>query len=208
MERKPGMLGAVYDLTDAAALQRHYDRWADSYDDELTASGYQTPQRCAEALARHAPDPGAPILDFACGTGLSGLALHRAGFTCIDGVDLSPRMLAQARKRGVYRHLQLADGAAPPGLQGGAYAAIAAVGAIGPGAAPGAAIDGAIDSLAPGALFVVSLNDTALADPDFGPRIARAAAQGRVAVLEAEDGPHLPALGLGARVHVLQRLRG
>lgn len=206
MAGNTGRLARAYTLNHTAEIKRYYDDWAESYDAELTGSDYRTPQRCAEALARHAADPGAPVLDFACGTGLSGLALHRVGFTAIDGIDLSPGMLDKAGRTGVYRRLMQASGAGPLDMRGKGYAAIVACGAIGTGAAPGENLDGALDSLDPGGLFVVSLNDHALQDPDFAPRLTRAAADGRAELLESEDGPHLPALGLGARVFVLRRL--
>ena len=206
MSENKGRLARVYTLNHAAEIKRYYDDWAESYDAELTGSDYRTPQRCADALARHAANPGAPVLDFACGTGLSGLALHRAGFTAIDGIDLSPGMLEQAGRTGVFRRLMQASGAGPLDMRGRGYAAIVACGAIGIGAAPPENLDGALDSLDPGGLFVVSLNDQVLQHPDYAPRLTRAAADGRAEILEAEDGPHLPALELGARVFVLRRL--
>ena len=206
MAEHEGRLGGVYKLAHRAETQRYYDDWAESYDSELGAADYRTPERCAAALARHAADPGAPVLDFACGTGLSGLALHKAGFTAIDGIDLSPGMLEQAGRTGVYRNLMQASGDGPLDMRGRGYAAIVASGAIGIGAAPAENLDGALDSLEPGGLFVVSLNDHALQDPDFAPRLTRAVAGGRAEMLEDADGPHLPALGLNARVFVLRRL--
>ena len=51
---------------------------------------------------------GAEVLDLGCGTGLSGVAL--APFARrLEGLDLSPRMLAEARKRGLYDALHEAD---------------------------------------------------------------------------------------------------
>ena len=48
------------------------------------------------------------MLDLGCGTGLSGAAL--APFARrLEGLDLSPRMLAEARKRGLYDALHEAD---------------------------------------------------------------------------------------------------
>ncbi|MCC5986824.1 MAG: class I SAM-dependent methyltransferase [Pararhodobacter sp.] len=205
MARQNKYLENIYSVTSAEDMQRYYDRWADSYDDELIASGYQTPQRCAQALAHHSTDKAAPVLDFACGTGLSGLALREAGFTCIDGTDVSPGMLAQARQTGAYR--QLLQGAIDQklDLRDKGYAGIVASGAIGIGAAPAEYLDWAIDTLGPGGLFVVSLNDHTREDPDFEPRLTRAVDAGRAEMLHAEDGEHLPSMGLRARVYVLRK---
>jgi ubiquinone/menaquinone biosynthesis C-methylase UbiE len=50
------------------------------------------------------------VLDLACGTGRVGTWLRQRGATgTIDGVDLTPEMLEQARIRGVYRTLVVAD---------------------------------------------------------------------------------------------------
>jgi len=42
-------------------------------------------------------------MDLACGTGISGLALKAAGFTCIDGYDFVQAMLDRAAAKGIYR---------------------------------------------------------------------------------------------------------
>lgn len=94
-----------------------YDAWAASYDAEVGENGYATPGRLARALFRFLPDPGEPILDYGCGTGLSGLALKLAGFELLDGIDPSPEMLDRARKTGAYRSLSLLDLAMPPPLR-------------------------------------------------------------------------------------------
>ena len=42
------------------------------------------------------------ILDFACGTGLIGKYLKEYGFSLIEGMDISPGMLEQAREKYAY----------------------------------------------------------------------------------------------------------
>jgi ubiquinone/menaquinone biosynthesis C-methylase UbiE len=44
-------------------------------------------------------------LDLACGTGRTGRWLVQKGVSTIDGVDLTPEMLAQAKTKNIYRHL-------------------------------------------------------------------------------------------------------
>jgi SAM-dependent methyltransferase len=58
--------------------------------------------------------------DLGCGTGRTGAWLRRNGVAVIDGVDLTPEMLAAARPKGIYRHLVEADLAAT-GLASAAY---------------------------------------------------------------------------------------
>jgi SAM-dependent methyltransferase len=206
MARTSYFLDNIYTTDGGESMRRYYDDWADSYDTDLRENEYRTPDRCAQALAGHLEDKTAPILDFACGTGISGVALKAAGFGTIDGTDISDGMLEKARDKGAYRDLFRVDPDA--GLDTGdhEYRAIVAVGAIGAGAAPVENIDAAIASLPSGGIFVVSLNDHTLEDPQFEGRLTKAISEGRVEKLIAEDGPHLPGIGLGARVWAVRRL--
>lgn len=198
-------LTSAYNLASADEARRHYDDWAASYDDELAANRYATPSRCAEALAAFAPDLSAPVLDIGCGTGLSGLALAEAGFTTIDGTDLSAAMLEKARALGVYRDLFPGDLNEPLPVAPGAYAAMAAVGVINPGHAPPDTVDAVLDRLHSGGLFVFSLNDHAIAEPAFGAKVDDVIARGVANCPFREHGPHLPGIGLEATVYVLRK---
>ncbi|WP_198174246.1 class I SAM-dependent DNA methyltransferase [Mesorhizobium xinjiangense] len=206
MAATSAFLDNVYKTDGGEGMRQYYNDWADVYDKDLHENDYRTPGRCATALAAHLGDKDAPILDFACGTGMSGEALKEAGFTTIDGTDISEGMLDKARAKGVYRDLIRANSDAVLDTGDRKYMAIAAVGAIGAGAAPADNIDAAIESLAPGGIFVVSLNDHTLEDPQFETRLTQAIADGRVDKIMAEDGPHLPAIDLGARVWAVRRL--
>ncbi|PRY95109.1 methyltransferase family protein [Hasllibacter halocynthiae] len=200
-----GFLEDAYGARTQEAVNAHYDRWAESYDAEVAENGYATPRRCAEALARHLPDRAAPILDYGCGTGLSGAAFRAAGFTAIDGADVSEGMLAQARVRGAHRTLHHVSPEAPfEGIDVRSYAAVACVGVIGAGAAPFTLFDDVLAAMGSGALFVLSLNDHSLADPEARARLDSLAPSPHT-LLEAEDGEHLPGIGLRSRVVVIRR---
>jgi predicted TPR repeat methyltransferase len=56
------------------------------------------------------------ILDLGCGTGLAGLEF-RGLARQLDGIDLSPAMIAKARERGIYDHLHVSDVEGPLGKQ-------------------------------------------------------------------------------------------
>src|SRR5881296_2568996 len=61
------------------------------------------------------------VLDLACGTGRIGLWLRRrCPKAAIDGVDITPEMLAGAQRTGVYRTLRTAD-VADTGLAAATY---------------------------------------------------------------------------------------
>ncbi len=195
----------VYGTEGADALRELYDDWAETYDDDVTGAGYATPARCAAALAAHLTPHTAPILDFGCGTGLSGQALAALGFTTIDGVDLSEGMLETAAKRGVYRHLRRIE---PDdiGVAKGDYAAIAAVGVISSGAAPASTLGVLTRLLDPGGLIVFSFNDHALEDPSYEAAVADETGSDRARVLFRDYGDHLPSRGMKSVVYVLEKL--
>jgi SAM-dependent methyltransferase len=92
-----------------------YGEWVDTYE--------QTVQDAMdiELLERlESVDWAGEVADLGCGTGRTGAWLAERGVTAIDGVDLTPEMLARARERGVYRSLVEAD-VAETGLQADAY---------------------------------------------------------------------------------------
>jgi len=89
-------------------VARYYDDWAEDYDDTLSQWEYEAPGQAAARLAA-ALDAASVVLDAGCGTGLSGRALSGAGFTTIDGMDVSQRSLDIAAGLGVYRRLEKVD---------------------------------------------------------------------------------------------------
>ena len=204
MTRK--FLEEAYALDGVEGAKALYEGWAASYDAEIQENGYVTPRRCAEALAGLTDDLSAPVLDLGCGTGLSGLALRAAGFTTVDGLDISPAMLALSRARdGVYRSLgQVNPDQAIP-AQGGDYAHVVAAGVISPDHAPAGTINEILDLLPSGGCLVFSLNDHALEDPSFPAKLAEVVEQGRASLEFKEYGDHLPGIGLSAWVYGLRK---
>ncbi len=181
-----------------------YRGWAATYDADVLGSGYVTPTRAAAALAPMM-DLAAPILDFGCGTGLSGLALQAAGFPTIDGTDITPEMLDGARTKGIYRRLWLCV----PGfldLEPGAYAAILAAGVVSLGAAPPETLDLLLGVLNPGGYLAFSYNDPTLADARFTGKLDDLLAGGTVTLAFRGHGPHLPDKGMGSDVIILRRV--
>lgn len=201
-----GYLDKVYAARDTAATRDIYNAWSQSYDDEVKKHGYVTPKRCAEALAQFASDASLPVLDFGCGTGLSGLALKLEGFGTIDGIDLSEDMIAEAKSKNVYRKLSIVnpDEEAADLLSG--YTMIAAIGVIGAGAAPASAFDDLMAAMDSGGLLVLSLNDHTLKDPQYEARLHEWTDCGAARILFAEHGDHLPGIDLKSTVYVVEKI--
>jgi len=198
-------LKETYSLDSPQKTQAHYENWAPSYEDEVSAHGYATPARVAEALWAARPQADLPILDYGCGTGLSGMALQQAGFDVIDGIDPTPRMLEGAAAKEIYRKLSTFEITDPDPLEYGAYQVIAAIGVIGAGAAPPETLDLLIKTLSPGGLLGFSFNDHTLADRLYTDRLAEWLDGGKARLLFREHGPHLPGLDLGSDVYVITR---
>lgn len=195
----------VYEARDAEQTRELYDQWAASYETSVGEQGYATPGRCAAALAAHMDSLALPVLDFGCGTGLSGIALKLAGFDRVDGVDLSADMLKGAEEKSCYRALRQIEAGESPVTSPGDYAAIAAIGVIGAGAAPIDTFDLLMDGLATGGRLVLSFNDHALADPANEGRLSEWIDGGAARLLFKEYGPHLPGLGMKSNVYVLEK---
>ena len=123
--------GEATDRAGAAYVANLFDGYAARFDDALMGLGYRVPglvRRAAEEwLAEQglAEIPG-PVLDLGCGTGLAGVALLGLTPAGLHGMDLSGRMLAQAREKGLYASLQQADIVAALEADGRRYALIVA----------------------------------------------------------------------------------
>jgi predicted TPR repeat methyltransferase len=97
-----------------AYVARLFDQYAAGFDAHLVhALGYRAPALLRDAVVELCADMNRPArfaraLDLGCGTGLAGEAFR----DCVDyleGVDLSPGMIAQARDKGVYDALGVSE---------------------------------------------------------------------------------------------------
>jgi predicted TPR repeat methyltransferase len=93
-------------------LMRLFDSYAISFDRHLVEElNYQVPQMLYDAVmgTLGVPRPtGLDVIDLGCGTGLVGKWFRPAAGR-LTGVDVSPGMIEQARRRQVYDQLVLAD---------------------------------------------------------------------------------------------------
>jgi SAM-dependent methyltransferase len=93
-----------------------YGEWVDTYEDTVQdAMDIELLERLEQV------EWAGEVADLGCGTGRTGAWLaQRPAITAIDGVDITPEMLARARERGIYRSLTEADVSAT-GLQTDGY---------------------------------------------------------------------------------------
>jgi predicted TPR repeat methyltransferase len=89
-----------------AYIETVFDSFAASFDSKLTLLMYRAPQLVAAMLAESDIEPNRThdVLDIGCGTGLCGPLLRDYAARLV-GVDLSTKMLDQARERAVYDEL-------------------------------------------------------------------------------------------------------
>lgn len=161
---------AVPDRAPAAYVRDLFDAFAVRFDDQLVA---RLQYRAPDLLAGLLGELGVPatgglcVLDLGCGTGLSGVPL-KSFAARLEGLDLSPGMLAEAAKRApLYDALHEADLLAWLPGQAGRFDLIVAADVLcylGDMRAPLEAIRAA---LAPGGIAAFSLEEGAADDPAY-----------------------------------------
>jgi len=117
------LLGAALlpDKAPEAYVRTLFDQYAPRFDQALLARlAYRGPEQlgsAVSAVAGHSADSGAPstassgfsrCLDLGCGTGLTG-AVFRPRAAWLEGVDLSPGMIREARRKKLYDALHEAE---------------------------------------------------------------------------------------------------
>ena len=203
-----GALGAAYAAKRPEEVAALYDRWAETYDADMSAAGYRHPTICLALLARHLPRGAAPLLDAGAGTGLIGEWLAITGYPTVEALDISEGMLAQAARKGVYTALHCLALGGPLPFQDNAYAGIVSAGVFTSGHVGAEGVDELIRICRPGGIIVLTVKNS-LWEAGFAARIAELEAQGIVTRAE-ETAPYVsmpgeadtvPSRGLVLRVN-------
>ena len=168
--RHLGHLGAVYSAKAEEEVAALYDDWAATYDGEMAVAGYRHPSIGAALLARYLAIGSAPVLDAGCGTGLLGQWLAILGYPEVDGLDISPGMLAVAQKKEAYARLYcLALGKTLP-IEEQHYAGVISTGVFTTGHVGPEGLDELIRICRPGGVIVLTVK-MAVWDAGFAARI-------------------------------------
>ena len=183
-----------------------YASWAATYDDEVQKNGYVTPKRIATALKDVVTDQSDFILDYGCGTGLSGYALQSVGFENIDGLDVSKEMVMLAEEKSIYKNLKVFDPSTEIPIHSNQYKIITAIGVIGAGAAPLQVFDSLFALLPQNGLFAFSFNDHTLSDPIYEQKVNNCLSGGCAIILHKSYGNHLPKAKLKSNIYILKKL--
>ena len=158
-EKSQELLRQVSHLKSDDSSENIYDAWSADYDSDLIEEfGYISPRIAAETLASELSDRNIEIMDYGCGTGLVGVALKQAGFSNIDGVDISAGMLQKAAQKDVYRQLSQQDLTRHTSLADHAYDAAVCIGSMGAGHVGAHHVPELLRAIKPGGLFVIIIN--------------------------------------------------
>jgi SAM-dependent methyltransferase len=183
-DEQPVTLADAYALVTPQDSRRLYARWAATYESDFVAlNQYVIPDRVAEVFADSVGRVEGPVLDVGCGTGLVAVALVRLAAAesvdwVIDGVDISPEMLAVSGTktrpdgRPLYRHLLEADLTESVTIAEGSYAGVLSAGTFTHGHLGPGALSGLIRFGRPGALFAIGINAEHFAAMGFAGRLA------------------------------------
>lgn len=146
-----------------------FDGYADRFESHLTALGYGIPDAIREALLAHPRivqgETVGPVLDIGCGTGLAAMAIGDLPVGPFIGIDLSPRMLEQARVKRLYKELWEGDIVTELKNRGQQWPLIIAADVVNYFGALEELLAAVHDSLPPGGWFVFSTEEL-LADSD------------------------------------------
>ncbi|MBC8365191.1 MAG: class I SAM-dependent methyltransferase [Actinobacteria bacterium] len=187
-----------------------YGRWASTYESGFAARhAYVYHERVAATFADAAGPDDDPVLDIGCGTGLVGVALRALGGWTIDGLDLSPEMLDEARSKAVddgspvYRELHVADLTVPLGHGDDTWGAVVSAGTFTHGHVGHDAFDELYRIARPGALFVVGINPDHFEGEGFADRFRSDTDAGRIT---APEFLRVPTYSIGENVDRLSVL--
>lgn len=192
------LLAAAYALDGPEASRALYARWATTYESGFIAeSGYRYHLHVARIFAEHCrASIGADeaVLDAGCGTGLAGQALRALGPVLIDGLDISPEMLAEAAAKRVtdepiYRRLIEADLTQPLPLADHTYAGALSVGTFTHGHVGPEALHEVVRVMRPDARLAIGVNAAHFTTTGFAAALEAFVAAGRITDLRYVDTP-------------------
>lgn len=197
-ESVESLLAAAYTLDSPDANRSLYARWAETYESGfIAASRYVYHDQVVAVFVGAGLEwlaPADAIVDVGCGTGLAGESLRRHTQVAIDGLDISPEMLAHAAAKEqagapVYRRLIQADLTGPLEIETGTYRGAISAGTFTHGHVGPAALSEIVRIVHPGGRAALGINAAHFDAAGFGPALDGLAEDGRITDLELVDLP-------------------
>ena len=179
-------LDEAYSVRTPDDSRRLYAKWASTYEQSFVkAHGYAYHEHVARIFAA-ADRPVGRVLDVGCGTGVVGVALRRNGVGEIDGVDISPEMLAEAARKDVYRELIVADLTVGLEIASDTYAGVTSAGTFTHGHLGPDSLEELIRVSRSGARCAVGVNAAHFGDMGFAAWFERAVERGLIGEFQIE----------------------
>ena len=161
-------LNDAYSLKTPEDNKKLYAKWAATYEsDFVDKQGYKHPQVIAEIFHNNLPEIK-KVIDIGTGTGLVGKYLKELRpEILIDGIDISPEMLAEAAKKKVYRNLFEQDLTLPVSNTDAPYDALVTIGTFTHGHLGIEVLDNLIPLVKTDGYFVVAVNEKYFHEHNF-----------------------------------------
>ena len=177
----------VYASKNEQELKERYDKWAATYEEELDRDfGWYGPIRAVESAVKYVAKD-ARILDAGAGTGLVGELLAERGYTDIVAIDLSPGMLAEARKKNAYSELHQMTMGEPLDFPTDAFDATITVGVLTVGHAPAHSLDELVRVTRPGGRIIYTLRPDLYEEGGFKEKHAELQSAGKWRLAEVGE---------------------
>ena len=164
-----------------------YDNWAEDYERNVASWGYTTPAVAAGLFGRYVKPEGGPVLDAGAGTGITGEILALLGYKDIVGIDVSPKMLELARRKGAYRELREMELGGQLDLPSDAFSAVVSTGVFTAGHAPPESFDDLIRVTKPGGHMIFSVRTDVYEHSGFKEKQEALEREGRWQLVEVSE---------------------
>lgn len=184
---EPLGLDEAYSVKTPEDNRRLYAKWADTYESEfVNKKKYRYPRAIAELFDEMVSADGLDcVVDVGTGTGLTGMYLvARRPEITIDGIDISPEMLGQARAKNrvngqpLYRELFERDLTQEVLKTNAPYDALICSGTFTHGHLGPEAIDNLIHLVRPGGSIVIGINNEHFVERGFEEKLSRLSSDG------------------------------
>ena len=191
-DERAALLKAAYAVKSPDDNRELYAKWAATYEQFLNDYRYIYARQVAEIFAERSLAEGESVLDAGCGTGRLGWELSRLGISPVDGIDISPEMLAKAGTMTgpdgtpSYRRLMEADLTGAIDLGTDSYSGLVSSGVFTHGHLGPDALAELLRVVRPGSVGVIGVNASIFESNGFKDRFERYASDGVIADLEVQ----------------------
>ena len=191
-DERAALLKAAYAVKSPDDNRELYAKWAATYEQFLNDYRYIYARQVAEMFAERSSTHTEAVLDAGCGTGRLGWELSRLGISPVDGIDISPEMLAEAGTltgpdgAPSYRRLMEADLTGPIDLETDSYSGLVSSGVFTHGHLGPDALAELLRVVRPGSAGVIGINASIYESNGYKDRLERYAADGVIGDLEAQ----------------------